>query len=129
MTELQFLATVGGALLLLLGTFLTVMVTRGKTQADYKTAFDKRVDEKMSAYTDKLEQRVSAAEEKAEELKGRVEHLEDKVEESTKREKLLYRYTAQLREHIMGGLKPPPPAVPDELVEWYENFEAGTGLA
>lgn len=136
MSELQFLAAVGGALLLLLGTFLTVMVTRGKTQADYKTAFDKRIDDKMMSYTEGLEKRVAAAEKKASDansdalvLKTRVDDLDLKMEESTHREKVSYRYIARLRDHIIAGLKPPPPAIPEELVEWYESFEAGTGLA
>lgn len=115
----------GAALLVLLGTYITVRATRGKTQADYKTAMDKRIDEKMSGYTDRLEKRVEEAEEKAEELKIRVNHLEDAQEESTKREKLLYRYTAQLRDHILGGQPPPPPPMPEELLQWYNTFETG----
>lgn len=115
----------GGSVLLLLGTYITVRATRGKTQADYKTAMDKRIDEKMSSYIDRLEKRVEDAEEKADELNERVEHLEDAQEESTKREKLLYRYTAQLRQHILGELPPPPPPMPDELLKWYDTFETG----
>lgn len=115
----------GAALLILLGTYITVRATRGKTQVDYKTAMDKRLDEKMSEYTDRLETRVQVAEDKAEELKVRVDHLEDAQEESTKREKLLYRYTAQLRDHILGGFPPPPPPMPDELLQWYDTFETG----
>lgn len=115
----------GAALLILLGTYITVRATRGKTQTDYKTAMDKRIDEKMNIYTDRLEERVKVAEDKAEALNERVEHLEDAQEESTKREKLLYRYTAQLRDHILGGFPPPPPPMPDELLQWYDTFETG----
>lgn len=143
MTDLQLFASLGGALLLLLGTIYTVRATKGKTRADYKSTFEKRIDDKMMAYTEGLEIRVARAEEKlaradtqvqvaktaAEELKERVDHLEDMQEESSKREKVLYRYTARLRDHIIGGFQPPPPPIPDELLDWYENFEAGQGLA
>lgn len=115
----------GAAILIFLGTYITVRATRGKTQTDYKTALDKRLDEKMSEYTDRLETRVKTAEDKAEALNERVEHLEDAQEESTKREKLLYKYTAQLRDHILGELPPPPPAMPEELLQWYNTFETG----
>lgn len=125
MNEVVTWIPLGGAILVLLGTYITVRATRGKTQADYKTAMDKRIDEKMSGYTDRLEARVKVAEDKAEELKIRVNHLEDAQEESTKREKLLYRYTAQLRDHILGGQPPPPPPMPEELLQWYNTFETG----
>lgn len=115
----------GGSFLVLLGTYITVRATRGKTQTDYKTAMDKRLDEKMDAYTDRLEKRVQTAEDKAAVLEERVGHLEDAQEESTKREKLLYKYTAQLRDHILGGFPPPPPPMPDELLQWYDTFETG----
>lgn len=119
----------GGALLILLGTWITVRATRGKTQTDYKTAMEKRLDEKMSAYTDKLEERVKSAEDKAETLKERVDHLEDAQEESTKREKLLYKYTASLRDHILNNNPPPPPRLPTELLDWYKSYETGeTGI-
>lgn len=125
MNEVVSWIPLGGAILVLLGTYITVRATRGKTQADYKTAMDKRIDEKMSGYTDRLEKRVEEAEQKAEELKIRVNHLEDAQEESTKREKLLYKYTAQLRDHILGGQPPPPPPMPEELLQWYDTFETG----
>lgn len=115
----------GAAILIFLGTYITVRATRGKTQVDYKTAMDKRIDEKMSAYTDRLETRVKEAENKAVALNERVNHLEEAQEESTKREKLLYRYTAQLRDHILGGQPPPPPPMPEELLQWYNTFETG----
>lgn len=125
MNELVDWIPLGAAVLILLGTYITVRATRGKTQADYKTAMDKRIDEKMSSYIDRLETRVQVAEDTAKSLNERVEHLEDAQEESTKREKLLYRYTAQLRDHILGGFPPPPPPMPDELLQWYDTFETG----
>lgn len=119
----------GGAILLLLGTYITVRATKGRTQVDYKTAMEKRLDEKMGAYTDRLEQRLEVAEEKAVALSERVEHLEDVQEASERREKLLYKYTSTLRDHILGNKPPPPPRMPDELVEWYSSFDTGgTGL-
>lgn len=125
MNDLVDWIPLGAAVLILLGTYITVRATRGKTQADYKTAMDKRIDEKMSSYIDRLETRVQVAEDTAKSLNERVEHLEDAQEESTKREKLLYRYTAQLRDHILGGFPPPPPPMPDELLQWYDTFETG----
>lgn len=128
MNDILTWVPLGGSVLLLLGTWITVRATRGKTQADYKTALDKRLDEKMDAYTDRLEKRVEVAEKKASALEERVDHLEDAQEESTHREKLLYRYTARLRDHILSGRTPPPPSIPEELQDWYEGFDAG-GLA
>lgn len=136
MLEVRDWVTIAVALLVLLGTYLTVRATRGKTQADAKTAFDNRVDEKMSAYADRLEKRLEVAERKADEartradqLEDRVEHLEAAQEASGRREKLLYKYTSALREHILGELPPPPPRMPEELIEWYSSFETGgTGI-
>lgn len=125
MSELVDWIPLGAAFLILLGTYITVRATRGKTQTDYKTALDKRLDEKMSEYTDRLETRVKIAEDKATVLEGRVGHLEEAQEESTQREKLLYKYTAQLRDHILGGFPPPPPPMPNELLQWYNTFETG----
>lgn len=129
MSEVVAWIPLGGAVLLLVGTWITVRATRGKTQADYKTAMDKRLDEKMDAYTDRLEKRVEIAEKKASALEDRVDHLEDAQQEATKREKALYRYTAQLRDHILSGRKPPPPVIPDELQDWYDSYEVGKGLS
>lgn len=137
MNEITSWIPLGGAVLLLLGTWITVRATRGKTQVDYKTAMEKRLDEKMGAYTDRLEKRLETAEGKAQEaqaradeLEGRVDHLEDVQEASERREKLLYKYTSTLREHILGNKPPPPPRMPDELVEWYSSFETGdVGMA
>lgn len=125
MSDLVDWIPLGAALLILLGTYITVRATRGKTQTDYKTALDKRIDEKMSAYTDRLETRVETAEGRAVELEERVNHLEDAQAESTQREKLLYRYTASLRDHILGELPPPPPPMPEELLQWYRTFDTG----
>lgn len=125
MSELVDWIPLGAAFLILLGTYITVRATRGKTQTDYKTALDKRLDEKMSEYTDRLEARVKTAEDKALVLEERVGHLEEAQEESTQREKLLYRYTASLRDHILGELPPPPPPMPEELLQWYRTFDTG----
>lgn len=111
--------------LVFLASWLTVKATKGKTQTDYKTAFDKRVDEKMGAYTDRLEARIEKMEREKSDLADRVDHLEDAQEASTRREMLLYRYTSLLRNHVLEGHPPPPPPIPEELQDWYENFEAG----
>lgn len=115
--------------LALIGTLIVVWATRGKTKTDYKTSFDERVDKRMGEYTDRLEARLEKAETSNGELETRVEHLEDAQEEATKREKALYRYTTQLRDHILSGRNPPPPAIPEELQEWYESYEVGKGLS
>lgn len=39
------------------------------------------------------------------------------------REVLLYRHTKALRDHIVKQLPPPPPTLPVDLVEWFEEFE------
>lgn len=132
MLEIRDWVTIAVALLVLLGTYLTVRATKGKTQADAKTAFDTRVDEKMSEYADRLEKRLDVAEEKADEAQKRADELEDRVkvlektvEEGAHREKLLYRYTGSLRDHILNGNPPPPPPMPEELLQWYNTFETG----
>lgn len=139
MLEIRDLVTIAVALLVLLGTYLTVRATRGKTSADAKTAFDNRVDEKMGEYADRLEKRLDIAEDKAETaaqradqsedrvkvLEDRVKVLEKSVEEGTRREKLLYRYTGSLRDHILNGNGPPAPPMPEELLQWYNTFETG----
>lgn len=129
MNEIQGWVTVGGSLLLFLGTVITVLATRGKTKADYKTAFDERIDKRVEKYMEDLESKYDLAVQKSVELEGRVETLEEAQEEATKREKALYRYTAQLRDHILSNSPPPPPAIPEELAEWYETFDVGKGLA
>lgn len=134
MNDVSAWATLGGSFLLFLGTVITVLATRGKTRTDYKTAFDQRIDKRMGEYTDRLEEReaklearVSDLEIERAELTNRVECLETAQEASTKREQMLYRYTARLRNHIFTQAPPPPPDLPEELVEWYNSHELGKG--
>lgn len=129
MLEARDWITLGGMVLLFLGTLITVQATRGKTRSDYKTAFDERIDKRVSEYMDDLERQNKEALHKAQELEARVEHLEDAQEKASKREKALYRYTASLRDFILAGNPPPPPPVPEELRDWYDAFDVGKGLA
>lgn len=136
--EVQFTVAIVVALLALVGTWLTVKASRQKTSTDTKTAFDQRVDERMSEYADRLEKRLEKLEKQSDEweierdtLRDRIDVLEESHRQATRREHLLYRYTASLRNHIINGLKPPPPAVPEELADWYESFDVNSthGLA
>lgn len=128
--------TLGVAVLVFLGTVITVAATRGRTKADSTVAANKRMDDRMEAYTSRLERRFDAAqeranrsEERADELEERVKHLEDVQQASERREKLLYGYTATLRDFILAGKPPPPPAIPHELKDWYSSFETlDTGI-
>lgn len=123
--DVQAWVTIVVAALAVLGTYLTVRATKGKTSQDAKTAFDQRVDERMSEYADRLEKRLETMEASISEAEKKIDDLEAQHRAATRRENLLYRYTARLRNHIIEGLKPPPPPIPEELVEWYENFGAG----
>lgn len=106
-----------------LGVLVTVKATKGKMQTDYRTAAEKRMDDRMESYTSRLEKRQDEMEEDNEKLRNRVSLLETSAKESAGRERSIYLYLTALRTHILGGFPPPPPAVPDELIDWYENFE------
>lgn len=112
------------------GVLYTYLASKGKTKTDAKTAMDQRLDEKMAAYTEKVEERLEDAEAEAAEAKkdakalaARVEMLEIDRTLSDRRELLLYRHTKALRDHIINEKPPPPPTAPSELIDWFENFE------
>lgn len=130
MVEGQVFVGVVTAVLTFLGTWLIFRGTKGKTQADYRTAMETRIDRKVEEYTKKLESRLEAAEKKNDDLTGKYNDLNDKYddladkqEKYLRRESILYRYTVNLRNHILGGYPPPPPPLPAELEEWFEDLE------
>jgi predicted nuclease with TOPRIM domain len=136
----------------LLGVFMTVLGNTSKTKTDARTALEERIDKKVGEYMDDLEgrlatgmdriealerekadmdARVKEAEKAAEALKHRVFELETAQAVTDAREVLLYRHTKALRDHILNQLPPPPPTLPLDLTEWFEQFELGdaTGSA
>lgn len=56
-------------------------------------------------------------------LKGKVESMEIERKMADRRELLLYRHTKALRDHIINELPPPPPTAPQELIDWFAQFE------
>lgn len=128
--DIAAIATIATPVLIFMGVVITVLATRGKTQADYRSALDKRLDDKMAGYTEKLEERLGKAEEratkqeeKAEELESTVSQLTIAVKAFSHREPLVYAYMVALRNHIVNELPPPPPQIPTELSDWFDNFE------
>lgn len=124
------IAALTGSGVSLIGLILVFLSTRGKTQADSRGAQDARLDKRIESYTDKLETRVEKAEKRAEDQEVEIATLQEQQEEllnyqraSNRRESLLFQYVNKLRTHILGGFPPPPPAIPVELVDWYENLE------
>ena len=114
-----------------LGVLVTVNATKGKTQADTRTAMEARIDKKVSEYMDDLEERAGKSEEKVKVLEEKYENLERLYrdlkrdqEDSTHRENLLYRYILSLREHVVLQKPPPPPAIPHELEGWFDDRES-----
>lgn len=64
-------------------------------------------------------------------LRGEMQSFRDEIaavretqEKSERRETIAFRYLAALREHILMQLPPPPPAVPFELADLFEDFES-----
>lgn len=131
MNEWQSWIPLVAAVLLFVGTLVTVWATRGKTQSDFKTALDKRIDDKMIAYQEGLEERITVVEAENRELKIEVESQGQKIkgltadgERTARRETLMFFYMSALRDHIINELPPPPPIMPPELSEWFEDLEA-----
>lgn len=131
MNEWQSWIPLVAAVLLFVGTLVTVWATRGKTQSDFKTALDKRIDDKMIAYQEGLEERITVVEAENRELKVEVESQGQKIkgltadgERTARRETLMFFYMSALRDHIINELPPPPPMMPPELSEWFEDLEA-----
>lgn len=54
---------------------------------------------------------------------GQIDDLKKAQRKSTHRERLMYQHTRDLRNHIINELPPPPPAMPQELQDWFESFE------
>lgn len=54
---------------------------------------------------------------------GELKDLRAAQKKSTHRERLMYQHTRDLRNHIINELPPPPPAMPQELQDWFEAFE------
>lgn len=108
--------------------------TKGKTQVDHKSAQDKRLDEKMNAYTDRIEKRWEKEQEDREAQERKVEELEtwkdtaeediralkNAASETARREILIFTYLTTLRAQV----PPPPPPIPPGLESWYEDLEA-----
>lgn len=120
-----------GAVLVLFGTYLTVRATKGRTQSDFKTAMDERIDKKMREYQQDLEDRnaklqetLQAVQTEAEVQARDIKKLQDDSDATKRREQIMFGYFAALREHILLQLPPPPPKVPPELVDWFEDWEA-----
>ena len=114
-----------------LGVLVTVKATKGKTQTDYRTSMEARIDKKVSEYMDDLEERASKSDEKVKVLEEKHDNLERLYrdlkrdqEDSTHRENLLYRYITSLREHVVLQKPPPPPAIPPELEGWFDDLES-----
>ena len=126
-----------GPILVFLGVWLTYRSTKGRTQADHKSAQDKRLDDKMNAYTDRIESRLEkergereVKEAKVEELEAWRDLAEDDIQKlkrdalaTARREAIVFQYITTLRNHVLLELPPPPPAVPGELREWFDNLE------
>lgn len=111
------------------GAFVTWIATRGRTKADVKTALDSRIDARMKGELESTWDRLDAQDIKLEALRKQnkaqatqIEQLEELQEVSERRERLLYLHAKALRDHILNELPPPPPAMPQELVEWFEQF-------
>ena len=114
----------------LIGVVVMFLGTRGKTQTDYRTAMEARVDKKVSEYMDDLEGRYETLTGKYDtlsakytELDGHYRTLKTDQDLSTRRESILYKYIAALREHVVRQLPPPPPSIPPELEEWFDDLE------
>ena len=133
----QVIVGVVTAVLVFLGSWLAFRGTKGKTQADYRTAMERRVDEKMEKYTQTVEARAERYEKKNAELEAKYEELDARYEdmerqyktletdqkESVFRETLLYQYISSLRQHVVLQKPPPPPPIPPELESWFEDIE------
>ena len=129
--ESQIIVGVVTAVLVFLGTWLTFRGTKGRTQSDYTTAMEARIDGKVESYAKKAEERAEKYEAKYDELDSKYDELADQYRElkrdqdlSTRRESILFRYIASLREHVVLQLPPPPPSIPPELEDWFEDLEA-----
>lgn len=119
-----------GSGVLFLGAVLTFLAANGKTRVDYRTAMESRVDAKIERYMKGLEEqndelRAEVAANKATQVaQGEtIAEIQAAQEATRRRESILYRYMALLREHIDRKLPPPPPTIPMEISDWFESFE------
>lgn len=112
----------------LIGLGAYVNSKRGVKQKDRELTADeeheKAVREDMIARErrEELERLYPQLREMRERL-AQMDSIIRKQYESDRREKILYLHVKDLRDHILDRRPPPPPEMPQELVEWFEGFD------
>lgn len=111
----------------LLGLGVYVNSKRGVKQkdreltVDEQQAQDAREDMIARERREELERLYPQLREMRERM-AQMDTLLDERRESDRREKMLYHHVKDLRDHIVDERPPPPPEMPVELVEWFEDF-------
>lgn len=121
------------------GGLVALWGTLSKSKGDAKSALDERIDARVekqleSAWKeiDGLKSQNSTQADQMTSLKvqnkaqaKQIQELQDHAAISERREALIYQHTRALRNHILNQLPPPPPAMPQDLLEWFEKFQSG----
>lgn len=115
----------------ILGAWIAYRATKGKTQSDSQTARETRMDTRMEKYTSRIEAENEKTRKENEEIRAKQAEQDKKIEEMgtalnafSHRERSLFVYITQLRNHVVKELPPPPPTIPNELLEWFEDLES-----
>jgi hypothetical protein len=113
----------------ILGTIITFISTRGRTRSDAKTSLDSRIDARVEKQLQTAWEQIDKQASQITGLKGQNKQQARQIAElrahasiAEMREVLIYKHTRALRDHILRELPPPPPAMPPELIEWFERF-------
>lgn len=110
------LASLGGAI-------IVAFSARGRMRVDYKTALDERIDKRVS---DQLSTAWAQIDKLVTQNGVQATQMAQQANDLAKQrriERIMYRYMQQLRNHIDQGNPPPPPTMPHELFEWYNDHK------
>jgi hypothetical protein len=83
--------------------------------------------DRLYARYEAMEEDIASLKESRKGDQAKIRVLEARAELADAREVLLYRHTKELRAHILNQLPPPPPTMPLDLVQWFEQFEMTNG--
>lgn len=119
---------------LLLGLLVWHNSRKGNQVAEHKVTVEEQaqidiredmVTRRRGEELERLYERVEKLEDSEEERESEIRILRAAARQSERRERLMFNHVQALRTHIINKLPPPPPVMADELLEWFEQYEAG----
>lgn len=124
--EPAIIVSVLGVIASLGGSFLLYRTAKGKNkndltiaQGDAKSKLDARIDARMTEELEKAWGKIDKLEKALAERDLKIAGLEEHMLASERRETEMYGYIKELAAHILERKDPPPPVMPENLVNHF----------